>query len=837
MGGLPDDADTNRNALRAWLADGAKDVTFGRWLKKKRWPLTIQSLHTVVDTVNEMGTAGSIPFPEWLDTKLKQETRGARPLHLQYEQYQDQPDVAEKLIWHVWGGNHSRNSSSNSEELTNESKAHILHEAFQSHYQGNAPERFCEMLTRGYISWYNPAIHYGRIIPTIQSSATGKTRLFYEIGEKFIPTFAVCFRQYRGIGDLDPSVGWPYGDTAVAKYFQPQSKFTAEEVAAAFLGQLYLGLSSEAGLGINCFEHLAPSLDMTARHAFLHRVCAAARETLNQTQMRRDGPDSSVWADEVFKQHVEAHADILGHLLYNRSKHIGTTFILVIDECAQLNIAADSASLTYLDALRRVLKAGDEIGASQNFWVVLLDTRGETYSLYPTKERASSTRLAGGTHISLPPWIDLGFNVNMPDTLPSTPNLALSFNWLKKGGRPYWDKLPASTLLSEGAAKLFCGGINSRDKNHIIAAISRRIYLPLSHDSSNTGTHLAGVEKHMRFMTSIGWDDGVVTTAAPSEPILSIAAANTMLSTLPMYKTILTHFLDTVLVNEHMVERGRLGETLASVILTIARDAATCTTANGPFRSNFVTKSNSDLCVSPVTVMGFLSSLLTELPSTFQQAGWVNFTHIDVLPEILLGVINVRLLLYAWCRGVAFHCADNQPIFDLLIPIYLGDLESSFVLDQLSYIVIQVKARVGAAAKSVLAGLTGPIIDTGRKKHKPPYVALLMDLGTSTAFRGSKSTILSVSEAAVPPSKTTSTGVLSSYLADEPLRWAFHARGITDRTYPALSRFGASAMFKVLNNGLQDVVDEEDEEVGREALRTSAIRWSETTATILTSCC
>ena len=57
--------------------------------------------------------------------------------------------------------------------------------------------------------------------------------------------------------------------------------------------------------------------------------------------------------------------------------------------------------------------------------------------------------------------------------------------------------------------------------------MSRRIHLPLTNGFASTATQLAAVEKHMRYMQSIGWEDGVqdgmVRTAAPSEPVLSIA--------------------------------------------------------------------------------------------------------------------------------------------------------------------------------------------------------------------------------------------------------------------------------------------------------------------------
>ncbi|KAJ7273238.1 hypothetical protein C8J57DRAFT_1317229, partial [Mycena rebaudengoi] len=752
----------------------------------------------------------------------------------------DAPELIETLIWDIWHNSHPRDSSTGSASssgFTDNEKAKILHSAFSADYQGDAPTRFCEVLRTGYIPWYQPDEHYGRIIATVQSSATGKTRLYYKIGETEIPMFALCFRNMTG-DDIDPTQGWPYGDQPVVQYFQPSSAHTSEEMAAAFLGQLYKALSdSAADVGVNCFSSLAPSLDPTARKTFLQKVCSEAKKVLGgRTQGEHD---SSTWYRLLFEHYVEPYANKLGSKLQGRTRHPGADFLLVIDECAHLDrlgatkiTDGDADPPTFLTGLRRIVKAGDSVDASSKFWLILLDTH---YTLYPvSQEHASSARLVDGSYVALPPWISLGIDVNLPSTPPRTPKDALSLGWLKESGRPYWGQLSTTAVLSEAARKLFCGTLDPDNLNHIIAAMSRRIHLPLSNDSINTATHLAAVEKHMRLMTSIGWEDGMVTTAALSEPMLSIAAARTLLMYPKTYSDVLKRFLENVLINEHLVERGRLGETLASVVLIIARDDATCTHASSTdYRSKFVAGTTEEPSIEPVTATTFITSLFPFVPVAFKAFGdhaWINFTHFDILPHILDGEVPVKLLLDAWCRSVAFHCAANQPLYDFLIPIYLGDLNAPFNLAHLSYAVIQVKARAGAAGKVVLESLTGPMIDTGSPSgpHKPPHLAILMDLGTSVSFRGTSSKVVSEKTAAVAPKKT-SASVLGHYGSKEPSRWVFHARGLTRHTYPSLPKFGAGLMHKVLYGSTGD----EDND-GRDVVRSAATDWSNTAASVLT---
>ncbi|KAJ7508559.1 hypothetical protein B0H11DRAFT_33563 [Mycena galericulata] len=724
-------------------------------------------------------------------------------------------------------------------------KARLLHEAFIATFHGDAPQRFCAALRDGYSRAYRPSVHYGRIIPIIQSSCTGKSRLLYEIGCEHIPTFSICLRRYDN-DVMDPGQGWPYGDRPVVNYFQPNPSLSSETMAAAFLGQLYKALAAETArvTGVDCFDTLKPKMDYIPRETFFKRVCSAASDVLRQGQLPKMPASISVWYRQLYKFYVEEHAEELARSLGRRSQYEGADFLLVIDECAYLDKEGAQSMknknkevLSFLGGIRRIFKAADDDeGASSTFWLILLDTHGQTHTVYPVnKVRPSAARLMEHTYVPLSPWIDLGFDVCRPLQLPSTPAEALSLDWLKRFGRPYWGQLNAESVLEEAAKNLFCGRIDPADSNHVIAAISRRIYLPLSHDSTNTEIQFAAVARHMRLMENTGPEDGVVTTTAVSEPVLSIAASQIILADRGIYTRLIRRFVDMELVNERIVDRGWRGETLAALILTIARDRAIC---SPPYNGHIVRKPTANPRISVVTVTEYIVALfggasVSQSFRVFGDTAWVNFTHIDILPRILVGEISASMLLHAWCRSVAFQCAANQPIYDMLIPVYRGALDQPFDLTKFSYVVVQVKAKTTAAAKAPLESLTGPPIRIGSSIVKPEYVALLLDLGTCSEFQETGTLCRNGREAAVAPSESTSAGLLGTYLASEPIRWFFHARGLTSDTYPGLHQFGAEKLPQVLSPRQVLGAGDNTTQIGREILMNAAARWSSTLANTL----
>jgi len=64
-----------------------------------------------------------------------------------------------------------------------EQQATRLHGMFRDHYKGVAHEDFIKGLDI-YDQFYDPNIHFGRTIPLLQSSGTGKSRMMYEMGKK-----------------------------------------------------------------------------------------------------------------------------------------------------------------------------------------------------------------------------------------------------------------------------------------------------------------------------------------------------------------------------------------------------------------------------------------------------------------------------------------------------------------------------------------------------------------------------------------------------------------------------------------------------------------------------
>jgi hypothetical protein len=102
---------------------------------------------------------------------------------------------------------------------------------FNQAFRGLAHEDFIKGLDI-YNHIYNPKIHFGRTIPLLQSSGTGKSRMVYEMGYQVcfafppciiykrnvqVPTLSICFREGE-----QPDLGWPPNDQPARRFFLKQ---------------------------------------------------------------------------------------------------------------------------------------------------------------------------------------------------------------------------------------------------------------------------------------------------------------------------------------------------------------------------------------------------------------------------------------------------------------------------------------------------------------------------------------------------------------------------------------------------------------------------------------
>lgn len=109
---------------------------------------------------------------------------------------------------------------------------------------------------------------------------------------------------------------------------------------------------------------------------------------------------------------------------------------------------------------------------------------------------------------------------------------------------------------------------------------------------------------------------------------------------------------------------------------------------------------------------------------------------------------------------------------------------------------MQVKLKKDAALATVVNGLTVPLLVNEEKK--PRYLALFMDLGTSSRFgNGRDASYISITTSRPQPKKIESkngeTSCADFYLpADDPSRLCINIRGHGPDVYPVIAKLGSA---------------------------------------------
>ena len=135
-----------------------------------------------------------------------------------------------------------------------------------------------------------------------------------------------------------------------------------------------------------------------------------------------------------------------------------------------------------------------------------------------------------------------------------------------------------ANIVSVAGNKLFCGSsFDPANKNYVLAAFSHRILLalplPTSQPAGASVVAVDAVKRHMRLIEYIA--DGLIVTAAPSEPILSLAAATALTSSRAVYQIALRTLVSGLIQKGEIDDRGRRGELFIRLLWTMARDYAT----------------------------------------------------------------------------------------------------------------------------------------------------------------------------------------------------------------------------------------------------------------------
>jgi hypothetical protein len=193
-------------------------------------------------------------------------------------------------------------------------------------------------------------------------------------------------------------------------------------------------------------------------------------------------------------------------------------------------------------------------------------------------------------------------------------------------------------------------------------------------------------------LTENGYIDLDADLFACFSPARSIAATHEMRRAPTHYWTKAIAALHAY-VNAFQIETGDSGEEYLLMVLSAAADGA-ATGWLAELRSN----------LEPSRLSTWLKELLVQLneqhlnPTLTAMLDWaddyvINFTHFITLTQIHTNnnPLAHRDLVQAFLRHAAIWGARNQWGWDILIPIYLGDMDAPFDARKVSYIVIQVE--------------------------------------------------------------------------------------------------------------------------------------------------
>jgi len=290
----------------------------------------------------------------------------------------------------------------------------------------------------------------------------------------------------------------------------------------------------------------------------------------------------------------------------------------------------------------------------------------------------------------------------------------------------------------------------------------------------------------------MGASNGIVSTCAPSEPMLAIAAAHLLNVTGKVYKEALQYLVHHLILKGVVLERGMQGELLARILLMVARDRALVngdTDCAAPIvRQPLLSKTHEGgSWVQTVTLKEFLTTLVPGIdrshtlklnPETPNMLSWadkyrLNFTHFIQLTDVITQ-LSPEFLFYCWCRGVALQCALLQPVFDILVVIYSGNLDKPFNEKHLGIVAIQVKLRATAGPLRLVTDMACPTLCSNGRSWRPPHMVLLMELGTQRQFqRGGN---YKVDYGTLSEDPGTVWGGYDN-TRDEPKRYSLHIRG------------------------------------------------------------
>jgi hypothetical protein len=344
----------------------------------------------------------------------------------------------------------------------------------------------------------------------------------------------------------------------------------------------------------------------------------------------------------------------------------------------------------------------------------------------PSASDDSSTRISDRRFTRLPPFFSFSMNVGLnrslaeskADQLRKPPSEFATSEHMTLFGRPLWraykDEL-CRTMRAIALQKVFGGEFDASNTNHIFAAMSYRVCLqPCVSNREVVELSRKAVNSHLRVILQLDSDNGLLRTTAPSEPVVCEALAyllNPRHGDSPRHEdsNLWDASLRTLvnkLLSPGLIDKGRTGEMAMRIILIIARDQMLATSFSDVdygFARMFTLVSFlqallvEDMCKIIKTSRARPPKMQSETAQTVEQAlgsAHLNFTlffstEASLKPESMPDLLHGLMLHQA-----ALQIKSNGEDWDLVIPLYLGDLDEPFNRSHLTAFLFRVKNRI-----------------------------------------------------------------------------------------------------------------------------------------------
>jgi len=470
--------------------------------------------------------------------------------------------------------------------------------------------------------------------------------------------------------------------------------------------------------------------------------------------------------------------DLIHHLTTYNIGAGDIPLFFCFDEVANLS-KPGSGNASALMALRRVTR----LFRYMRVWTFLLSTQRPLFHLTRATPEDDSWRIRMQKLERIPPFcsfmVDMEasrrFAINKDAEVSKPVYEFSSVTHMAALGRALLSSFVTSTATTVFAddvresilRKLFCG-LDSYDSKlpiHLFVVMAYRIAIdPCLNKTETVDLEERAVSSHLRWINEVDQKTGAFKSMSLSEPLVSEAAASVLIERtiendpwLGSITQLYFHFFSA-----GRIDRGRAGELVSRLLCIMSRDQL--------FRHDFDREDdpysvNSEPMVSeiesqemkhhlqyarPFKVTAFVQALFTDaakildtpaqLPDSTEDetitirkefaTSVMNFTHFVTTSVSLRGNTILQLLHMLLYEQAALQLAYNQETWDLLIPIYCGDIQKPFDESRLAAMVLQVKNRVGKTSLDVSKDRSNYTKIFGKSM---PVISILLDVGIQQA--------------------------------------------------------------------------------------------------------